>query len=102
MLNRAFALIVFCVAVFAGPVSPQFNQNYGRIRLVFEETRGQADRQVRFVARSAAYSLFITDHEAIFSLRHAGAAAKVSVHLAGANAASMPQAEDLRESFSNY
>jgi hypothetical protein len=102
MLNRACALAVSLIAAFGGPIAPQFKPNYGRIPLEFEENRGQADKSVRFLARGAAYSLFITDREAIFSLHRADAAVKVSMHLAGAHAKSAPRAEDLRESYSNY
>ncbi len=96
------SFISFFSLALGNPKAPELNTNYGRIPLVFEENRGQASPRVRFLARGAAYSIFITDREATLSLRHAGSEAKVSVRLAGAHPRSAPQAEDLHESYSNY
>ncbi|HVP29355.1 MAG TPA: SBBP repeat-containing protein [Myxococcota bacterium] len=48
--------------------------------LAFEENRGQTDSRVRFVARSAGYTVFLTPTEAVLSLRgreNAGAVVRV-------------------------
>jgi hypothetical protein len=43
--------------------------NYGNLPLSFESNQGQVDPQVRFVSRGDGYSLFLTDREAVLSLR---------------------------------
>ena len=42
---------------------------YGKLPLSFEENRGQADAQVKFLSRGNGYTLFLTDDEAVLSLR---------------------------------
>src|SRR5271170_6172880 len=44
-------------------------ENYGKLPLSFEANQGQADPQVRFLSRGQGYSLFLTDTEAVLSLR---------------------------------
>jgi len=41
---------------------------YGRLPLRFEANRGQTERRVRFLARGAGYSLFLTPTESVLSL----------------------------------
>ena len=57
--------------------------------LSFEANQGQTDSQVKFLSRGDGYSLFLTSHEAVFTLRpSAGAKAPPSVfrmELRGAN-----------------
>ena len=43
----------------------QPNLDYGKLPLVFESNQGQADPQVRFLARGRGYSLFLTPAEAV-------------------------------------
>jgi hypothetical protein len=45
--------------------------------LVFEENRGQADPRVKFLARGAGYTLFITAAEAVLADRRTGQAVRV-------------------------
>ena len=55
-------------------------ENYGQTPLSFEANRGQTDPRVRFLSRGGAYSLFLTDKEAVLALRKAESAApKASV-----------------------
>ena len=96
------ALVATATVALGAPSAPRFNKNYGRIPMVFEENRGQADPRVRFLARGSRYSVYITDCEATLSLRHNDRSANVSVHLTGAHSNLTPQAEELRQSFSNY
>ncbi len=42
---------------------------YGRLPLSFEANRGQADPDVKFLARGSGYSLMLTSAEAVLSLR---------------------------------
>jgi hypothetical protein len=42
---------------------------YGRLPLSFEANHGQSDAQVRFLARGGGYTIFLTDDEAVLTLR---------------------------------
>ena len=53
----------------AAAAKPSLADRYGKLPLVFEENRGQADRRVRFVSRGEGYSLFLTGNEAVLRLR---------------------------------
>jgi hypothetical protein len=85
----------------SGPVSAterRVGRAYGSLPLSFEANRGQTDRRVKFLARGAGYSLFLTATQAVVELgtpsvpagrsRLEGKAAQVSVlrmGLVGAN-----------------
>ncbi len=43
-------------------------KSYGNLPLTFEENRGQIDPQVKFLSRSAGYTLFLTADEAVLSI----------------------------------
>jgi hypothetical protein len=45
---------------------------YARLPLAFEANQGQADKKVKFLSRSSAYSLFLSSTEAVFQWRHGG------------------------------
>jgi len=49
--------------------TPRLLEAYGRLPLSFEANRGQTDPQVKFLARGRGYTLFVTDSEAVLSLR---------------------------------
>ena len=51
-------------------------ESYGKLPLSFEANQGQTDRQVRFLSRASGYSLFLTENEAVLSLRKPGQKAK--------------------------
>ncbi len=42
--------------------------SYGKLPLSFEANRGQADARVKFLSRTAGYSLFLTGDEAVLTL----------------------------------
>jgi hypothetical protein len=44
-------------------------QSYGKLPLSFEANQGQADGQVKFLARGRGYSLFLTADEGVLALR---------------------------------
>ena len=44
---------------------------YGDLPLAFEANQGQADSAVRFLSRGEGYELFLTEQEAVFTLRQA-------------------------------
>jgi hypothetical protein len=43
--------------------------SYGKLSLNFEVNRGQTDDRVRFLARGAGYTIFLTNDEAVVALR---------------------------------
>jgi hypothetical protein len=66
------ALILASALVLAAggaPTHPQIVSNYGKLPLSFEPNHGQTDGQVKFIARGAGYTLFLTPTEAVFSLQ---------------------------------
>ena len=90
---------------------------YGQLPLAFEINRGQADATVRFMARGAGYSLFLTPAQAVLALRpaiphyprhigdaHVGSTAPaiVSLTLAGANPDPVMEGLDLQPGKSHY
>jgi hypothetical protein len=104
--------------------------SFGALPLAFEQNQGQTDPQVKFLARTNAYTLFLTKHEAVFSFRpkpsesavnargrsaelrahhHAkspdaqkDSAAALRMHLAGANTESQVTGADRLPGISNY
>jgi len=42
---------------------------YGKMPLLFEENKGQTDRQAKFISRGNGYTLYLTATEAVFQLR---------------------------------
>ena len=52
---------------------PRLAAGYGKLPLSFEANQGQANSQVRFVARGQGYSLFLTDSAAVLTLTKGGA-----------------------------
>ena len=61
--------------------------NYGKLPLIFEANRGQTDARVKFLSRGRGYTLFLTDSEAVLSLRGAeGKGHALRVKLLGAEA----------------
>jgi hypothetical protein len=66
------ALLLASALVLAAeraPTHPQVVTNYGKLPLSFEPNHGQTDNQVKFIARGAGYTLFLTPNEAVFSLQ---------------------------------
>ena len=70
---------------------PRLAHNFGKLPLSFEVNRGQADSQVKFLARGSGYALFLTGNEAVLSLRKPSAAGRqLSVNLRLPFASSLP------------
>src|SRR5580704_1702945 len=72
---------------FASTPAPHPSGAYGDLPLSFEANRGQADSQVKYMARGRGYTLFLTPKETVLALRHPSAAAKQKP---AANAAALP------------
>ena len=80
-LLLASALIL---AAGSAPTRPHVLNSYGKLPLSFEPNRGQTDEQVKFIARGAGYTLFLTPTEAVFSLQQNRARHGVPEELADA------------------
>lgn len=65
--------------------------NYAALPLAFEQNKGQADSQVQYMARGDGYTLFLTDKDAVFSLRSRANAKESSVGRSGAARNSAPK-----------
>src|SRR5947208_17118299 len=66
-------------AVARQPTPARVKQRaYAGLPLSFEPNEGQTDRQVRFLARSSGYALFLTGDEAVLSLRSRESGAALS------------------------
>jgi hypothetical protein len=96
MLRGSIAVTASAVVMFASrPARPDAGARYGALPLAFEENSGQTDSRVRFVARGAGYTVFLTQTEAVLRLRtsqpevgripSAESAAVVRMRLPGAN-----------------
>jgi hypothetical protein len=76
------------------------------VPLNFEANQGQADSQVKFLSRGDGYSLFLTSHDAVFTLRPpAGAKALPSIfrrELRGANRGVQVTGADKLSGVANY
>jgi Beta-propeller repeat len=70
-----------------------------KLPLVFEQNLGQADSQVRFLARGSGYTLFLTDREAVMSMK---GTAPVRMRLVGGVKAKHVERLEPTEGISNY
>src|SRR5690242_4143651 len=67
------------VAAQAIPMQrPGRSLSYAQLPLTFERNQGQADSQVKFLARGTGYSAFLTSGGIVLSLRPAGASFPVA------------------------
>lgn len=67
----------------SGAIRPQVAPNYGKLPLSFEANRGQTDERVRFLARRRGFTLFLTDDEALLSLRRPSAESRPFTAVSG-------------------
>lgn len=44
-------------------------KDYGKMPLIFEENKGQTDAEAKFISRGGGYTLYLTETEAVFSLK---------------------------------
>jgi hypothetical protein len=94
-------------AAIAGQ-KPHLAENYGKLPLAFEANHGQTDSAVRFLSRGNGYTLFLTESEAVLSLRTAPSGDKpaadslLRMKLIGANARPAVTGEKELSGRSNY
>lgn len=56
--------------IFETPdVSNTVQKDYGKKSIIFEENKGQTDREAKFVSRGQGYTLYLTETEAVFQLK---------------------------------
>ena len=103
------ALLVGTVSVSAAAVTPdpptraRVSAAYGRLPLSFEANAGQSSPGVLFLSRGPGYALFLTEDEAVLSLRGAGREeAVVRMEVAGGRRASRIVGLDPQATKSNY
>ncbi|HEY1493062.1 MAG TPA: hypothetical protein VGF49_00905, partial [Candidatus Solibacter sp.] len=92
---KRLGLGIFAAAALAAAVPPSES---GKLPLHFEENRGQTDPRVRYLARSADRTLFLTADGAVLS---AGGVA-VRLRLRGANRRAPIEGVDRQAGVSNY
>jgi CSLREA domain-containing protein len=61
------------------PNQAHLDRRFGQLPLSFEPNVGQTDEQVKFLSRGRGYTLFLTDREAVFSLRQASGARREAI-----------------------
>ena len=69
--RRILALLTFLTGFalpFAAGAEARVSQSYGKLPLHFEANQGQTHQDVRFLARGAGYSLYLTAGEAVLVL----------------------------------
>jgi uncharacterized protein (TIGR03437 family) len=109
-----FTIVLWNVSagsIFADPTGTARDAKAARAALLgaplnFEANQGQADSRVKFLSRGDGYSLFLTSHEAVFTLRPpVGAKAPPEVfrmELRGANRAARVTGADKLAGVANY
>ncbi len=97
--------------IFAGPTEKAPDTKSAKAALLgaplnFEANQGQTDSRVKFLSHGDGYALFLTSHEAVFTLRPpAGAKAPPTVfrmELRGANRAAQVTGADKLAGVANY
>lgn len=76
-------------------------KNYTELPLAFEVNRGQADSQVKYLARGRGYGVFLTGAEAVLALQSSKPDV-IQMQLRGANAAARADGVDLLPGTANY
>ncbi len=102
LLRTAFALFSFLIVLALPAVAGAgLTETYGRLPLHFEENRGQAHKDVRFLARGPGYGLYLTAGEAVLAL---GAKDRTVVRMAlvGANADALARGLEELPGKANY
>jgi Beta-propeller repeat len=91
-------LLVMAGAALATAESPKV-RSFEKLPIVFEPNQGQVDGQVKFLARGAGYTLYLTDREAVMSLK---GAAPVRMSLVGGASPKAFQPSEPTGGISNY
>ncbi len=111
-LAAAAALAVLAAAILAWPTpAPQSKDRAKALRVAgklaslplrFEENRGQTADEVKFLSRGPGYTLFLTQQEAVLSVRESQSSEVVRMKLAGASSANDLRGEQQQTGKSHY
>jgi hypothetical protein len=88
-----------------GPAASSAAGSYGGLPLAFEANAGQTDASVRFLARGAGYTVFLTDREAVLALapeRKGGPVAVVRMVPVGGDPQATMRGTDRQRAMVNY
>ncbi len=106
---RAFArplALLACTAAaavaVASPAAPARRVATPNLPLTFEKNTGHYPREVQFVARSGAGTLFLTRREAVLALRKGEKAAALRLKLQGSNTKAVASGLDRQPGIVNY
>ena len=83
----------------------RLQQSFGKLSISFEKNQGQADAEVKYLARGSGYGIFLKPHEAVLRLRgkdDKAGYATVQMQFLQSNAAPLLQALEPQTSTSNY
>src|SRR5215468_2574621 len=94
---RRLVLLLSCAGMLLG--GPPALCDYDRLPLVFEPNQGQADAQVKFLARAGGFTLFLTEREAVLAPRKGSA---VRMRLVGSDKARQIEGLEPTGGISNY
>src|SRR5207248_11042341 len=102
-----FGLMVIIVTLRSHPAkgeeSTQVHATFAHIPLSFEQNVGQTDEHVRYVARGSGYTIFLTETDAVISLRdRQGVAGLLRLKPAWASGSARLVAGDPQTGLSNY
>ena len=98
-LRRGAGTILICVLMLSGAVRLQ---EPGTPSIFFEENRGQARADARFVARGASYSFAFTPQGSHVALSHSGKRLSFTTTLTGANSNPTITGEEKQIGRANY
>src|SRR6266851_4323825 len=92
-------VVIYLSFVVSAAAQQSALRDYGRLPLVFEPNQGQADPAVKFLARTASGTLFLTEREAVLAWR---GATPVRMRLAGARKPQAVRGLEPTGGISNY
>jgi len=98
--NR-FGFLLLLACLLAVPSCFANDSDSVRIPLTFEQNQGQTEPEVRFLARSGARTVFLTDRAAVLTSHTGDATTSVTMSLQGA-ASVNPRGESKTGGFANY
>lgn len=89
------------------PATPEVLAAYGKLPMTFEKNQGQSDPSIKFLAHGQGYALFLTDNEAILSLKgrkqqNAARTSVLRVSMAGSSPSPEVEGLDLQPGKTNY
>lgn len=82
--------------------TPKVKTDYGKVPMLFEQNKGQTDKTAKFISRGKGYTLYLTDKEAVFSLKVASEQSQFANEISKSNSQRpKTKSDNLRMSFAN-